>query len=214
MQYNEGLAKLEGRAKLATIVLWLFVAVATLTAVGEVLQGLGMIDVEQGVGSLVLAIGFTYIAYTGLFLVSVVLVAMWIHRAHANLIEVGNEGLEFTPGWAVGWYFVPFANLVKPFQAMRELWTTSHAEHDSYGAEAPGEVKAWWGAWIVGNIVSSAGSRLQLMGQGEAGSTAVGSLVGAAGTVGIVIAAILLVKVIGGVTAAQRSGSSAVPVFA
>ena len=57
--------------------------------------------------------------------------------------------LEFTPGWTVGRYFVPFANLLMPFQAMRELqnaqpWRGQHV----WQAQAPvGDVSSWWGAW-------------------------------------------------------------------
>ena len=128
--------------------------------------------------------------------------------------EAGVDGLEFTPGWAVGWFFVPIANLFKPFQAMRELWTASHGEADRFGGEAPTEVKLWWGAWLVGNIASTVGTRIILMGEGEASSLVVGTALGGIGTVVIVLAAILLAKVIAGVTAAQRGGGTAVGVFA
>src|SRR5687768_18560933 len=114
MGYGEGLAKLEGRARLATTVLWLFVAVAVLTAGGELMETFGLLNVAVDTGPLVLMAGLIYLAFTAVFVVSIITVALWIHRAHANLTEVGHDSLEFTPGWAVGWYFIPFANLVKP----------------------------------------------------------------------------------------------------
>lgn len=213
MEFNEGLAKLEARAKVATLVLWAFAAVSVLTAGGEALEAAGMVDIATGVGPMVLALGLIYLAYTATFIAAVVVVAMWIHRAHANLRDGGVDGLEFSPGWAVGWYFIPFANLFKPFQAMRELWTASHGETDQFGAQAPSEVKAWWAAWIIGNILSSVSTRILLMGEG-ASTVTVGSAVGAAGTAIIVLAAVLLTKVIAGVTQAQRGGSTAAGVFA
>jgi hypothetical protein len=214
MEFNEGLAKLEGRAKIATSVLWVFAAVSVLTVGGEALEAAGIADIGTGAGPLVMALGLIYLAYTVTFVAAVVVVAMWIHRAHANLHDAGVDGLEFTPGWAVGWYFVPFANLLKPFQAMRELWTMSHGETDRFGAEAPSEVKAWWAAWIVGNILSTVSTRILISGGGGASSITVGNTVGAAGTAVIVLAAVLLAKVIAGVTQAQRGGSTAVGVFA
>jgi uncharacterized BrkB/YihY/UPF0761 family membrane protein len=36
---------------------------------------------------------------------------IWLHRAVANARSLGVP-TECTPGWAVGWWFVPFANLV------------------------------------------------------------------------------------------------------
>src|SRR5687767_1529604 len=132
MQYDQGLATLENRAKLATAVLWAFVAVAVMTGFGEVLEATGTINIAVDAGPLALAIGLAYMAFTLVFVASVVVVAMWIHRAHANLRDAGTDGLEFTPGWAVGWYFIPFANLIKPFQAMRELWNASHGQADVF----------------------------------------------------------------------------------
>lgn len=214
MTYAEGLAKLESRAKAAIIVLWLFVAVSVLTAGGEILEATGVLDIEADTGAQAIAVGLAYLAYTVLFVVSVVLVGMWIHRAHANLRESGMDGLEFTPAWAVGWYFIPFANLVMPFKAMRELWTASRGEHDPFGGATPPEVKSWWAAWIVGNILSSVGSRILFMGEGGPSSVTVGNAVGAAGTVGVLIAAALLHRIIAGVTAAQRGGMTAAGVFA
>ena len=214
MTYHEGLAKLESRAKAATVVLWAFIAMSVLTAGGEMLETSGMIDTVAGTDGLTLAVGLVYIAYTLVFVASIIGVGMWIHRAHANLHESGADGLEFTPGWAVGWYFIPFANLIKPFQAMRELWCASHATYDRFGSEAPAEVKAWWGAWIAGNILSSVSTRVIVMGQGDANSMMFGNALGAAGTVGVLVAAVLLQRIVAGVTAAQRGGITAAGVFA
>ncbi len=72
----------------------------------------------------------------------------------------------------------------------------------------------WWGAWIVGNILSSVSMRIMLMDDGTPASVTAANVVGLAGTVVSIVAAVLLMKLIAGVTAAQRGGSSAVPVFA
>ena len=214
MQYVEGLAKLESRAKLATAVLWAFVAVAALTAFSEVLEATGTVNIAVDAGPLALAMGLAYMAFTLVFVASVVVVAMWIHRAHASLRDANVDGLEFTPGWAVGWYFVPIANLFMPFQAMRELWNASHGQADVFGGEAPSAVKVWWGAWIVGNILSNVGMRIVMMDEGGPGSVTVGKAIGAAGTALLIVAGVLLVKVIQGVTQAQRGGITAVGAFA
>jgi hypothetical protein len=36
---------------------------------------------------------------------------MWLYRAYYNLEVVKVKGLSVTAGWAVGWFFIPFANL-------------------------------------------------------------------------------------------------------
>ena len=214
MEYDAGLAKLEGRARFATAVLWLFVVVGALSVFGQALESIGMLDIAVDVSPLAVAVGLAYVAFFLVFVASVVVVAMWIHRAHANLADAGVDGLEFTPGWAVGWYFIPFANLFKPFQAMRELWAASHGERNQFDGPAPSEVRIWWTCWIAGNILSSLGDRIVLMGEGSPGSMTAGNALGATGTALIVLAAVLLVRLIRAVTQAQRGGATAAGVFA
>lgn len=47
---------------------------------------------------------------------------VWFHRVHGNLVALGGRELRYTPGWAVGGFFLPFLNLVRPLQVMREVW--------------------------------------------------------------------------------------------
>jgi hypothetical protein len=68
-----------------------------------------------------------------------------------------RRGLAFTPGWAVGWWFVPFANLVKPFQSIRELWKASSADR-AWPEIRTWPVIGWWwgsraGAFLVAALV-------------------------------------------------------------
>jgi hypothetical protein len=81
---------------------------------------------------------------------------LWQHRAHANLHAAGVVGLGFTPGWAVGWWFIPFANLVKPFQTVRELWKASAADAAWKQIRTWPVIGWWWACWAAGAIVGSA----------------------------------------------------------
>ncbi len=83
---------------------------------------------------------------------SCIAVGMWIHKAHANLEAADFPALEFSPGWSVGWFFVPIASLFKPFQAMRELWNASHGAIGDYSDPAPGFFWVWWLCWIFSGI--------------------------------------------------------------
>lgn len=83
---------------------------------------------------------------------TIVLWLMWQHRAHANLRALGVGGLGFTPGWAVGWWFIPFANIVQPFRAMSELWKGSDPEAGAVDWKAkrtPRLLIGWWTAWLL-----------------------------------------------------------------
>ena len=72
----------------------------------------------------------------------------WIVLAHRNLPALGAQYLDFTPGWAVGWFFIPFANLWKPFQAMRSLWRSSHSVHRPEIQESTWVLPTWWTLWL------------------------------------------------------------------
>jgi uncharacterized protein DUF4328 len=83
---------------------------------------------------------------------------VWQHRGQANLVAVRVSGLRFTPGWAAGWWFVPFANLVKPFQTMRELWKASGGEEDWGHSRTWPVIGWWWAAWLAAGILGRIGA--------------------------------------------------------
>ncbi len=100
------------------------------------------------IGSLA-AVGIQLLA----FLASIVVIALWLHRAHANLHDAGLGGLNYSAGWATASFFIPFINLYVPFASTRELWNRSHGESDWHAAASAGDVTSWaacnWGALIV-----------------------------------------------------------------
>lgn len=209
---DANLATLSGRANVANYVLLAALAIFAMTLIGEALELAGVIDLmAYEVGPLEAIYGIILLLNTVIFIISVIVVCMWIHRAHANLRDYGFEGLEFTPGWAVGWYFIPFANLFKPFQAMKELYNTSFGADDRFAGEAPGNLGLWWGAWIIGNILGNVSMRLSLMGDG--GQAQIAIALSLASSVCMVVAAYLLREIINQVTAAQRTGLAPTQVF-
>ncbi len=87
------------------------------------------------------------------FAVTGIVWCVWQHRAQRNAIELADGKLEFTPGWAVGWWFVPFANLVKPFQTVRELWKASHGGHNGRVVATWSVIGWWWGLWLTASVL-------------------------------------------------------------
>src|SRR5581483_2278531 len=106
-----------------------------------------------------LAVFFTAAAFLGALVFGAIFFGIWIHRAARNLRGLGRTGMQFTPGWCVGWFFVPFANLVRPAKAMSEVWRASESgeESDGYGwagmGRRTGLIGVWWAAWIVGGVI-------------------------------------------------------------
>ena len=104
-------------------------------------------------------IGLTAIIHLLTLAVAFILVGRWIYRASANAHAIGGE-LTITPGWAIGWYFVPLANLVKPFQAMKETWLASHYGSEWGRGDATDLLNWWWGLWILSSFINNFDWRL------------------------------------------------------
>jgi hypothetical protein len=97
----------------------------------------------------------------GLLLASYVIIAMWIHRVASNTrCLVGPRYMDYTPAWAVGWYFIPIANLWKPYQAMKQVWTLNFARHPATPADAGLLLPLWWFLWLGWNIISNVAGRM------------------------------------------------------
>jgi uncharacterized protein DUF4328 len=79
----------------------------------------------------------------------------WLHRAYGNLTLVGSKRSRFGRGQALGYWFIPFLNLVRPFQVMKDLWLRSASMNDRDGYDdlpAPGRLSAWWGVSLAKGV--------------------------------------------------------------
>jgi hypothetical protein len=106
-------------------------------------------------------------------------VGRWIYRASVNAHAITDD-MTITPGWAVGWYFVPFANLFKPFQAMKEIWHASHESYGGYEERAPQILGWWWGLWLVNGFIGNISARLSWSGAAPASTVDALNMVSAA----------------------------------
>lgn len=94
--------------------------------------------------------------------VAYVLGGCWIVRVARNARALGAQGMAVSPGWAVGWYFIPFANLIKPFRAMDEIWRASASPARWQQLASPTLLRVWWGCWLVVAFMGNASMRLTL----------------------------------------------------
>lgn len=105
-----------------------------------------------------LLIGLTSFVETLARLATIVTFLIWLYRVYSNLSPLKARDLEFTPGWAVGWWFIPFANLIKPYQAVTEAWRESDPNYDpelgflTSTIENSWHFPIWWGSFLIGNI--------------------------------------------------------------
>lgn len=95
-----------------------------------------------------------------LWIVNIVLFCAWLYRATRNARALGARGFESSPGWVVGYFFIPFANLVMGYRGVRELWLSSHAPSDwSADGRAP-LVLAWWLIYLLAGMTSRVSSMM------------------------------------------------------
>ncbi|HWQ36469.1 MAG TPA: DUF4328 domain-containing protein [Blastocatellia bacterium] len=168
----------------------------------------------------VLTSGLLAVLQVVIYIATIIAFLMWIHRAYRNLEPLGVKHPQYSPGWAVGAWFVPFLNLVRPFQIIREIWTESDPEvtvatavtgeryieslnlmHQDW--KTPDFLGWWWGLWIASNVASNISRRLSSMEGGK--SELVGALsVEIIASALTAIAAFLAIKVVRGITARQN----------
>lgn len=131
----------------------------------------------------------------------------WEYRATANLRLVGTKRSAFTPGAAVGYWFIPFANLWLPYQITTDLWLrsdTGNVDEVRGGRRAPALFGWWWVMYIVAGVTDRAYYSLA-----ENSSTAAQQLTATtsgilAAVVGIV-ASLLAIAVVRGIDKRQQA---------
>ena len=112
------------------------------------------------------------IVQLAVFFVIAVVFLVWFRRMHVNLRALGEPRTRHSDGWAVGSWFVPFLNFVRPKQIADDIWRRSDPER-SRGAITPGAphgpvpslIHWWWGLYlgsgflvVIGDAVGSTDS--------------------------------------------------------
>ncbi len=89
-------------------------------------------------------------------IIGTILFFRWIYVSVKNLRALSGKSMRFTPGWSVGWFFIPIASYFKSLPIMKEIWRVSHKDD---GVEYR-LVRRWWQFFIL----SQAFSRLAFKG--------------------------------------------------
>ncbi len=95
-------------------------------------------DFRQGI------IGLLQVA---LMIVTAILFFKWTYRVINNAYTDENSQLSISPGWGIGYYFVPVLSLWKPYQALREAYDV----YASRGVVDRDRIlfPLWWAAWLI-----------------------------------------------------------------
>lgn len=104
------------------------------------------------------------LAYVLVFILVIIMFIRWFRRAYYNLALLVRT--ESTDGWAAGAWFIPFYNLYKPKQIMKELWDKTNRilklDDSSYEPRDTTIIGFWWILWIVSNIGTNVSTRKYL----------------------------------------------------
>ena len=99
-------------------------------------------------------------SYLGVFIVSGILILKWIYQANQNARQLGAKDMAFSPGWSIGFYFIPIVSLWKPYQAMKEIWQASQNPSNWSEEKVSSILGIWWFFWIANSIAGQAAFRL------------------------------------------------------
>lgn len=118
----------------------------------------GNIAAAEGIETYAFIVVGVSLLFSLAFILAAIAIPMWFYRAHDNL-KILKKKLSFTPGWAAGWFFVPFANLVYPAKVMKEIHNGTKVAHDTKNRKLSqmsisGIVTLWWATYIISGIFS------------------------------------------------------------
>ena len=103
-----------------------------------------------------------WVLYLVAFVVTGIAFLKWIYRANSNCRGFGAQGMKFTPGWSIGWYFIPIAALWKPYQAMKEIWKVSTNPINWQKEDGSSLLGWWWALWLIYSFLGQASLRLSM----------------------------------------------------
>ena len=179
-----------------------------IAALSDYLDGNGsrgeVADVDNGRLALSTLIGLVALVAAGFFIA-------WFYRAYRNLQRTSLPGLRYDPGWAIGAWFIPVFNWIRPKQMADDIWRAGEAGAQVADASWRGRhvsalVHWWWGLWVSASIVGVTAAIYSfdldgvLRGRQDYEDQLTGASISAPGFAILVVAAILACLVIRRVT--------------
>ena len=128
-----------------------------------------------------------------------ILFLMWFRRAYYNLHQLKNN-LSYTDGWAVGSWFIPFANWVLPYRIMKEIYDSTRNLFIQRGDIQPklptNFVTIWWTISIISSVVNYFVFRASMLDDPTIEMSYTTSIINVIGTLLLIISLFLCIKVV------------------
>jgi Domain of unknown function (DUF4328) len=158
-----------GRARIVKILLVVGAVATGISLVAESLSLAFPLAEDQALednpsgAAVVLVVFFLALLELVIYVATVVFFLMWLYRAHDNL-RAFNAWVRpnYSKGWAVGSFFIPFVNLVVPYRAVKEVWQKSGPPDEALLSEPgpPATFPVWWTFWLLASFAGNISMRL------------------------------------------------------
>jgi hypothetical protein len=91
----------------------------------------------------------------GMQIMALLAFMLWVYRTNRNAWALGVEGMKHSPGWSVGWFFVPVMGLFMPYLVIKELWKASDSSlgREWRSAAVSPALGLWWTCCVVNAII-------------------------------------------------------------
>lgn len=149
---------------------------------------------DPATGIVALGMCCSAIAGLGAVIASATFLLMWLHRAYSGAQALGAT-LSYSPGYAVGAWFIPFVNCVVPMQVVQALDVASARDEELESTLRSPDIVAWWIMWIGSGVIGAVSSRLTAQ-IGPTGALAAQCVV----ALMHVVAGVLLIRIISRIT--------------
>ena len=94
---------------------------------------------------------------TLVFLATAIVFVIWQWRSAKNNELLGRLRPRFSPGWSIGGWFIPFANLVIPVRIFHDLWQGSDPStrnfRDWHGLRRWPVIGWWWACYVLSGVL-------------------------------------------------------------
>jgi multisubunit Na+/H+ antiporter MnhC subunit len=164
-----------------------------------------------GMVAALLQLGFALLGIV-VYIATIVIFLTWLYRSYENLPALGvpRNRIEYSSGWAIGSFFVPFVNLAVPYLAVRELWRKSMADSSTMFGELspPAFFPLWWATWLLSNFAGNIYFRFVLTETPDPNLLLIGGIVT---SVLNIVSAMFLIKVIKEINRQQMESSQSGP---
>jgi hypothetical protein len=81
-------------------------------------------------------------------LVTAVLFITWLFRLVTDVDRRRPGTLRHRTGWAIGGWFIPLFNLVRPKQVVDDAWRSA-SPASAWATSSPWWIQAWWASWVI-----------------------------------------------------------------